>query len=71
MIGLLLELNITNMEEFLKVKHAEDYMGTDDDIPDAFDAWLLNLDVDEWIMYGDMYGLTQKIELIDKLKSNK
>jgi hypothetical protein len=43
------------MEDFLQNKHAEDYMGTDDDMPDSFDAWLQNLDVDEWIKLADEY----------------
>lgn len=58
------------MEEFLKEKHAEQYTGLDDDMSDAFDNWMMDLDVDEWIMYGDMYGLTERVALIDELKGN-
>lgn len=28
----------------------------DDDFPDAFDNWLCNLDVGQWIEYGEKYG---------------
>jgi len=44
------------MEHYLQEKHAEEYMGTDDDMPEAFDAWMLDLDVDEWIKLSDDYS---------------
>ncbi len=43
------------MEDFLQEKHAENYTGTDDDMPDSFDTWLQNLDVEEWISLADEY----------------
>lgn len=42
-------------EEFLKEKHARTYTGTDDAMPEAFDAWLEGLSVDEWIAYRQAY----------------
>jgi len=34
-----------------------DYEGIlDDDMPDAFEAWILNLDIDTLIDYADAYG---------------
>ena len=45
------------MEHYLQEKHAEEYMGTDDDMPDAFKAWMLDLDIDEWIKHADNYGI--------------
>lgn len=50
-------------EDFLKEKHAEDYTGTDDDMPDAFDAWLGNLDGDDYMTFAQEYG--------DKMYQNK
>lgn len=32
-------------EELLREIHANSYNGTDDDMPDAFDNWLCNLDI--------------------------
>ncbi len=43
------------MEEYLKNVHARNYTGTDDDMPDSFEAYLVNLDVDEWIKLADEY----------------
>lgn len=40
------------LEDFLKDKHAEEYMGTDDNMPDAFDDWMGNLDVQEVMDYA-------------------
>ena len=45
------------MEHYLQEKHAEEYMGLDDGMPEAFDAWMLDLDIDEWIKYADNYGI--------------
>lgn len=42
-------------EDFLKECHAEDYHGTDDDMPDAFDAWMGDRDVQEICDYAERY----------------
>ena len=34
-------------EDYLKDFHAENYHGTDDDIPDDFDNWSANMDLGE------------------------
>lgn len=40
--------NLTSeQEDKLKAVHAEDYHGTDDDMPDAFEHWLGNLSAEE------------------------
>lgn len=44
-----------DFEDYLKWEHSKSYSGTDDDMPDKFDNWLQNLDVDEWLMYGESY----------------
>ena len=40
-------------EEYLKNIHASNYMGTDDDMPDNYERWLSNLDIEEIIRYGN------------------
>lgn len=47
--------------EFLSEKHANGYCGTDDNMPDAFNAWLENLDTSEVIDYADEWCVTPKI----------
>lgn len=44
---------IKEFEDYLKDFHAEEYLGTDDDMPDAFDDWMNGLGSDEWLAYGD------------------
>ena len=39
--------------DFLKEIHAEDYHGTDDDMPDDFDNWLVELDNEELITHAE------------------
>ena len=34
----------------------ENYHGTDDDAPDAYEHWLGNLDTAEIIEFGEQYG---------------
>jgi hypothetical protein len=46
---------MNNFETFLQDKHSEDYRGFDDDMPDAYDEWLCNLDGEEYIMYAQMW----------------
>lgn len=50
-------MKYTNFEDYLSQKFAEGDGQTvlDDEFPDAFDEWLQNLSVDEFIEYGDMY----------------
>ena len=45
-----------NFEDFLQEQHIlRNPTLLDDDIPDAFDDWLGNLDTEEWIALGDAY----------------
>ena len=41
-------------ESFLQDIHAKDYHGTDDDMPDAFDNWITELQVDDLMRYADL-----------------
>jgi len=40
-------------EDYLKVEHAKDYHGVDDDMPDAFEAWLAELDANDLIGFAN------------------
>lgn len=42
-----------NFEDFLKTKHAENYMGTDDDMGDSFEGFLEDMDKEDMLIYGD------------------
>lgn len=46
-----------NFEDYLQWKHADQYHGLDDDMPDDYQSWLDGLSVDEWIEYGTAYGV--------------
>lgn len=43
-------------EQFLMEKFYMEYHGPDDDMPDAFDAWLCNIEPDDWIKHADAYA---------------
>lgn len=46
-LSYLIENLTTEQEDKLKEAHAENYIGTDDDMPDAYESWLMDLDLDQ------------------------
>lgn len=46
-------------DEFLEERHAKNYHGTDDDMLDAFEAWVSELQIDELIAYAQHYANLQ------------
>lgn len=40
-------------EEFLQQKHAEQYRGVDDDMPEDFERWLTRLEIDQIIQFAE------------------
>ena len=43
-----------NFTSFLQDKHAQNYHGTDDNMPEAFDAWLTDdLQIEDLIAYAE------------------
>uniref|UniRef100_A0A6M3ITA7 Uncharacterized protein n=1 Tax=viral metagenome TaxID=1070528 RepID=A0A6M3ITA7_9ZZZZ len=42
-----------DFEDFLMEKHGEQYIGTDDMMPDDFNKWLEDLEIDSFIKYGN------------------
>ena len=50
-------------ENFLQEKHTQQYPEIlDDDVPNAFNAWLTEINADTWIAYGDEYGTLKALE---------
>jgi len=45
-----------DFEDYLMEEHAEQYFGTDDDMPDDYADWVANLDVQELIDFGQEYA---------------
>jgi hypothetical protein len=44
-----------DFEDYLQTKHAEQYIGLDDEMPDDYEDWISNLSTDDWIDYGNKY----------------
>lgn len=44
-----------DFEKYLMEKHGEDYEWLDDDMPDAFDDWLIDMEPEELKKYFDCY----------------
>lgn len=56
-------------EEFLTDKHAEDYHGLDDEMPDAFEAWLVELDIDTIIDYANEFADLKVKNTVNQLRA--
>ena len=52
--------------DYLQEIHARNYHGTDDNMPDSFEAWISELQVDDLIKYADKV-MTIQNDSIDKL----
>jgi hypothetical protein len=46
-------------EDYLKDVFAKDYMGTDDDMPEAFDVWISDMDHHDLEKYMYSFKATQ------------
>lgn len=55
-------------DDFLQNKHAEDYHGTDDDMPNAYDAWVSSLDSEEMTDLMPEFMADHDLRLLRKLK---
>ena len=42
-------------EDYLMLKHGEQYGGLDDEMPDDYEKWLADLDVQELIDYANQW----------------
>jgi len=54
-------------EDFLKEKHAKNYMGTDDDMPDDFERWVGELDTQKILDFGDEAIRRNRIEAMENI----
>jgi hypothetical protein len=43
-------------EDFLQEKHADQYVGTDDMMPDDFEDWIMDLSADDFIDFANEWG---------------
>jgi len=56
-------------KDFLIKKHADQYHGVDDDMPDDFEQWFhFGLDRNDLIEYADEYAAIQKQEMVEEIE---
>jgi len=61
-------------KDFLISKHADQYHGVDDDMPDDFNKWLycqLSENIDKIMEYANEYAAIQKKEIVEKIEKPK
>ena len=49
-------MKFKDFEDYLQHKHSMDYRGLDDDMTEAYEEWLEDLDVYEWIDLANSYA---------------
>jgi len=55
------------LEAFLERMHMEDEpMTLDDDMQDAYERWLGNLDIEEMILYAEKWHIEQLLAALNK-----
>lgn len=57
-------------EEYLQEIHAKDYVGEGDNIGWAFNEWLQELELDDWLLYGQQFGIKMGLAAIDTVEKN-
>lgn len=57
-----------DFEDFLMERHAAQYVGAKDAMVDDCESWLQDLEVDDFIKYGDMFAKKQSKELLEACK---
>lgn len=65
--------NKESFESYLAWRHSSIYEGFDDDMPDAFEKWLDNLNVDEWLVYAESWKKTldHNLSIKEKILLNR
>lgn len=65
------EIKERGFEDFLKDMHmrAEPTV-LDDELPDAFEHWFTNLNADEYMKLGNLYGREQRIVGAEKMSKH-
>jgi hypothetical protein len=56
-----------DFEDYLQTKHAEQYTGLDDEMPDDYEDWLSNLDQEELIRYANIYASKYALEKMEEV----
>lgn len=57
------KMKYKDFEDYLKTKHSEENPEVlDDMLPDDFERWLADLDIDSWIIMGNNYGKIKEEE---------
>lgn len=52
-------------EDFLMEKHAEQFIGTKDEMIGDFPNWLDDLEIDDWFQYADKFQKQINVELLE------
>ena len=54
-------------EEFLLERfYKDEFRGNGDDMGIAFEEWMAELDIDQWLNYGEWFGNLQAKEILEK-----
>ena len=61
-------LTTDKFEEWLMDRYILEENPLDDMIPDGFADWICELDVDDWLIYGNKFCHAEKLAMIKRLE---
>ena len=51
-------------EEYLQEQHIKGYIGSKDNAVEDYEKWIVELEVEDWLYYGDLYGTRKALRRI-------
>jgi len=54
-------------EDFLMERHSTFYKGVDDDMSDDFNDWLSSFDINQWLLFGDIFRNNSSTKFAEKI----
>lgn len=56
-----------DFEDYIQTKHAEQYHGLDDEMPDDYNTWLEDLSIEDWLVYGNNFAHKYALENMEDM----
>ena len=57
-----------SFEDYLIQKHKEQYQGQDNDVEDDFEEWMEDFGIDDWLYFGDLFGMSLAMDSLDNVE---
>ena len=62
--------NSKDFQDFIQTKHCEQYIGCKDNCVEDYESWVDGLDFEDFIHYGNLYGVERSLITLKNIKQN-